>query len=905
VSATRRPWGIRAFRVLLALYPGEFRDEYGREVAMVFADRYRRATSARQRAGIWMEGLAGVLREAPKEHVRMIVHDCRFAARIARRSPGFAGTVVLTLALGIGANTAIFQLINAVRLRNLPIRDASELAEVRIAGGTQGFGVNPGRYGELTRPIWEELRSHQQALSETFAWATPDLRVGELSDLRSVNGIAVSAEFFHVLRIQPWRGRLFEPSGESGRVATRQDDAGSSVRFADRPCPDRRAVVSHTYWQSALGGREPGRDARLRINGELHEVIGVTPPGFFGLAVGENFDVAIPLCQRKEPRRELFDVAVMGRLAPGWTMTRASDHLAALSAAIFDATTPAGYSAESIQRYKAFRLAAYPAAAGVSWLRTEYDTPLNLLLAITGLVLLIACANLANLMLARALTRSREVSVRLTLGASRTRLLRQFLAESALLASIGAAAGVGLAQLLSRGLIAVLSGRGGSPTLSLATDWRVLLFTGAVAMGACVVFGVAPAFRAMHAEPADALRSGGRAMTAWRGRFSTQRLMVVTQIAVSLVLLVAALLFVRSFRNLTTFDPGMRRSGIVVGRVGFGQSNIAPERFNDFQRELVATAKAVPGVIDAATTTQTPLLGGSWTHEVTVGGSRGDSRFTWVGPGYFATMGIPIVEGRDFTLRDTAASAKVAIVNQTFVRRWIGGGDPIGRTLRTSPEPRYPSMVYEIVGVIRDTQYNNLRGGTPPMAFAPDSQYPNLGPWANLMIHSRVEPAQTITAVRNRLAQAHPGMVMEFDDFGERILNGLTRERLLAMLAGAFGALAALLATVGLYGMISFTTAQRRQEIGIRAALGARRRAIVGMVMRDAGWLIAAGVAGGAVVSLLAGRSAATLLFGLTPHDPLTLVGASLLLAMVAATAGFVPASRASRLDALTAMRDE
>jgi predicted permease len=707
-----------------------------------------------------------------------------------------------------------------------------------------------------------------------------------MSDLRSVNGIAVSGDFFRVLSIQPWRGRLIEPSDET-------------------ICPVLRAVVSHAYWQRALGGRELGRDARLRINGDLHEVIGVTPPEFFGLAVGESFDVALPLCRPREPRREVFDVAVMGRLGPGWSMKRASDHLGALSADIFEATTPIGYSAESVERFKAFRLAAYPASAGVSQLRTDYDTPLNLLLAITGLVLLIACANLANLMLARAIARSREVSVRLTLGASRTRLLRQFLAESALLAIIGAVAGVGLAQLLSRGLIGVLNARGASTTLSVATDWRVLLFTGLVAIAACVVFGVAPAFRAMHAQPVEALRSRDRSTATGRARFSAQRLMVVTQIAISLVLLVAALLFVRSFRNLTSFDPGMRRAGIVVGRVGFAQSGIAPERFNDFQRELVATAKSVPGVLDAATTTQTPLLGGSWGHGVTVGDRKGGAMFTWVGPGYFATMGIPISAGRDFTLRDTAASPRVAIVNQTFVRRWMDGGDPIGQTLRTNPEPRYPSAVYEIVGVIGDTQYNSLRGETPPMAFAPDSQYPNMGAWANLMIHSSVEPAETIAAVRNRIRQDHPEMFMEFDDFGQRILDGLTRERLLAMLAGFFGALATLLATVGLYGMISFTMTQRRQEIGIRAALGACRRQIVGLVMRDAAWLMAAGVIGGSVLSLLAGRSASTLLFGLTPHDPPTLVVATLLLAIVAATASFLPANRASRQDALTAMRDE
>jgi predicted permease len=884
VPATHRQWGTRLFQALLALYPGEFRDEYGREVAMVFADRYRRAASARQRAHVWLDGLLGVLREAPKEHLRMIAHDLRFAARTARRSPGFSATVVLTLALGIGANTAVFQLINAVRLQSLPIRDAAELVEVRIVGGRQGVGIGNGRYAQITRPVWQELRAHQQALSGLFAWGTPDLRVGEMADLRSVNGISVSGEFFSVLGIQPWRGRLIERSDEAA-------------------CPGSRAVISHAYWQRALGGRELGRDVRLRINGESYEVIGVTPPGFVGLAVGESFDVAVPLCQPTQPRREVFEVSVMGRLGRGWTLQRASEHLATLSASTFEASMPTGYDGQWMDRFRAFRLAAYPASTGVSQLRADYDTSLNLLLAITGLVLLIACANLANLMLARAIARGREVSVRLTLGASRTRLLRQFLAESVVLAIIGAATGVALAQWLSRGLVRVLA-PGGSSTLSLSTDWRVLLFAGGVAIAACVVFGLAPAFRAVHARPVEALRAGGRTMTVGHGRFSTQRLMVVTQIAVSLVLLVTALLFVRSFRNLTMFDPGMRRAGIVIGRVGFGQSGIPPERFSDFQRELVASVKAIPGVGHAATATQVPLLGSSWGHDVTVGGRQGGAKFTWVGPEYFATMGIPILKGRAFTLRDTAASPRVAIVNQAFVRLLVEGGDPIGRTLRTSAEPRYPATVYEIVGVIGDTRYNGLRGETPPMAFAPDSQYPDLGPWANIMIDSRFAPAETIAAVRHRLGQAHPEIYMEFDDFGQRILDGLTRERLLAVLAGFFGALATLLATIGLYGLVSFTMAQRRQEIGIRTAMGARRQQIVGLVMRDVGWLMGAGVMGGTVLSLLVGRSAATLLFGLTSYDASTFVVAGVVLAIVAATASVLPASRASRLDALTAMRD-
>ena len=530
--------------------------------------------------------------------------------------------------------------------------------------------------------------------------------------------------------------------------------------------------------------------------------------------------------------------------------------------------------------------------------------PLQLLLAMTGLVLLIACANLANLMLARATARQHEVAVRLALGASRVTLLRQFFVESGLLAASGAVLGIGFAQILSRVLVRALSTADASPTLSIATDWRVLLFTAGVAAATCLVFGIAPALRAARILPASAMKAGGRSMTAGRERFSTQRLMVVTQIAVSLVLLVAALLFVRSFRNLITFDPGFRQQDITVGFFGFPRSGIAPEQINDFQRALLAEIKAVPGIANAGTTTNIPLIGGSWTHGVRVGANQGDSKFTWVSPGYFETMNLPILQGRDFTLHDTRTSLRVAVVNQTFVRQLLGGANPIGRTLRTAPEPDYPSTVYEIVGVVPDTKYQDVRGQIPPMTFAPDSQYPTIGPWSVMMIQSS-DPAAAIAGIKHRLAESHPEVLAEFSVFQSRIRDGLLRERLLAMLAGFFGALAAVLAVVGLYGMISFAVAQRRQEIGIRVALGARRPQVIVMMMREAGWLLAIGLAAGAGLSLLAGRSASTLLFGLKPNDPITLLTACALLTVVAGAASYLPARSASRLDPLTALRHE
>ncbi|MGC1587220.1 MAG: ABC transporter permease, partial [Rhodomicrobium sp.] len=552
---------------------------------------------------------------------------------------------IVSLALGIGANTAIFQLLDAVRLRSLPVQNPQELAEVKIVGGNHGMGLNQ-QYGELTRPIWQLIRDKQQAFSDVFAWSVNRRYLGKGSEMRSFRGLWVSGDFFRVLGVRPWRGRLLMP-----------EDAGA--------CPVTHAVVSYSYWQSHLAGHEPGPDVKLLANNDLVEIVGVTPPEFFGMSVGDNFDIALPLCQPKEElRRDIFEVSVMGRLKPGWTLARASAEMQTLSPGIFEATVPPGRDPSSTEMYKHFRLAAYPAARGVSWVRETYDSSLWLLLGITGLVLLIACANLANLMLARASTREHELAVRLALGASRGRLVRQLLAESALLAAAGTALGVALAHSLSIVLVWAISTEGSSVNLNTAMDWRALLFAACVAILTCAAFGVLPALRAAQAQPASAMKAGGRGMTAGRERFSLQRLMVVTQISVSLVLLVAALLFVRSFRNLMTFDPGMRESGIVTGFLGFWQSNLPPQRWAEFNRELLDEISATPGVLDAATTSNAPLLGSSWEHGVRAGGAEGDAKFTWVSPGYFDTMGIPVVRGRGFNQNDTAASTRVAVVNQ-------------------------------------------------------------------------------------------------------------------------------------------------------------------------------------------------------------------------------------------------
>ncbi len=812
-----------------------------------------------------------------------LAQDVRYGVRLLWTNAGFALVAILSLALGIGANTAIFQLLDAVRLRSLPVQNPHELAEVKIVGGNGGIGDNES-YGELTRPMWEEIRRDHPPFSGVFAWGKQNVFVGEGSNLEQVKGTVVSGEFFRVLGVAPWQGRLITPEDEHA-------------------CPESTAVVSHAYWQSKLGGREINSGTKLVVNGDIKQVIGVTPPSFFGIAVGERFDVVLPFCQPKELSRNLFDVTVIGRLRPGKSVQYASAQLAGLSPGIMAATEITGYDARTVKKYRSFRLRADPASAGVSYLRTVYDSSLWLLLAITGLVLLIACANLANLMLARASTREREIAIRLAVGAARGRLLRQLLIESSLLAAIGAALGIALAGFLSRVLVLSLSTEHDIVALPLGTDWNVLLFAAAVAALTCVVFGMAPAFRASGVDPVIAMKAGGRGLTRGRESFSLQRLLVVMQISVSLVLLVGALLFVRSFYNLMTLNPGMREEGVTFAFIGFEKAKVPQNGYEEFKRELLEETRSVPGIVSAAITTQTPLNGSSWELEITLGRAEGSSKVAWVSPGYFQTMGIPMLSGRDFNDTDRRTSQRVAIVNQAFARRFLNGSNPVGQTLRTHQEPGYPSSVYRIVGTIPDTKYDSLRGEMPPITFAPASQFPDQRAWTALTIYSKLAPAVAINSVKRRITRSHPEAIVQGRAFETQIRDGLVRERLMAMMSGFFGLVAALLATVGLYGVVSYMVTRRRNEIGIRIALGANRNQVVGLVMREAGLLVALGVAIGAVLSLAAGRAAGSLLFGLKSYDPLTLIVAIGLLAAIAAGASFVPARRTSKLDPMTALR--
>ena len=865
-------------------------------------DGYRRVglseEEARRKAQLAFGGLEQVREECREARgtvwVESVLQDLRLALRTLRKTPGFTVTAIATLALGIGANTAIFALLDAVRLRSLPVPDPQELALIQIEGGNRGFGVTRS-YNSLSNAVWEQIRDHQRGFASVFAWEQASFAVGGGSNSRPVSGLWVSGQFFSGLDIAPMKGRLF---------SAQDDHLG---------CGMPGVVVSYGFWQKQFGDRDSAIGNKILIENRPTEIIGITPPRFTGLAVGKTFDAALLLCSRPSylpeddalRRTDYSFLNVMGRLQKAWPLAQASDQLASISPAIFASTEPVGYEASPQTSYRKLRLAAYPASNGISGLRDTYDISLWLLLGITGLVLLIACANLANLMLVRATTREREMAVRLAIGASRKRLIRQLLTENFVLAAAGAILGAGLAHLLSKGIVLFLTTQRDAIYLDLALNWRILTFTAVMAGITCLTFGLIPAFRGAQTNPGEALKAGSRGMTGSRQRGWLQSAFVVSQVAISLVLLVAAILFVRSFWNLITLDPGFREKGIVLASVDFSHSPAQSEdRARLYVRNVMTELRALPQVESLGTSTHVPLDGSSWTLGFHLDASRGSSKFTWVSPEYFETLGKPLLQGRPPNDRDTPSTPRIAVVNQTFVREFAGGASPLGRTVKTLAEPNYPATEYEIVGVVKDAKYAGLREEVPPEVFGSAQQF-GVGAEQNVFIRSSSPPAMIVSAVRQKLKQISPEIRSDFRVFETEIQDGLVRERMMAVLSGFFGALAALLAAVGLYGVISYTVLARRGDIGIRLALGATRGSIVKAVMQQALILLVGGAALGILLAFVATTASRSLLFGLKPNDPLTFVAASVFLLAVGFTASFVPAYRAARLNPLNALRYE
>ncbi len=586
-------------------------------------------------------------------------------------------------------------------------------------------------------------------------------------------------------------------------------------------------------------------------------------------------------------------------------MERASAHLRALSAGIFEETLPTRFDGQLAKAYRAQILTALAGAQGYSELRTDVGDALRILLAITALVLLIACANLANLMLARASAREREIAIRLAVGASRFRLIRQLLAESLLLSGAGALAGIWIATALNGRLVSFFGNRYGAAYLDLAPDWRILGFTAALAILTSIFFGLAPALRATRTAPGSAMKVSSRGITAGRERFGLRRFLVVMQVALSLVLLVGALLFVRSFRNLVSIDPGFRQGGILEADVDFSRLKLSAPAIRESEAGLLRRVQAIPGVRNAAGITIMPLSGSAWAKDVTVGSSKTSARFAEITPHFFGTMQTAIVAGRDFDDRDSATAPKVAIVNQAFVRQFYPSGNPVGRTFRTPTGAKDELVTYEIVGVTRDSKYLNLRETFSPEVFLPIEQDPEPEAYQPLVIHSTVSPSALIPALKRTFAEMNPLVGYEFHVFRDEVRQTLQREQLMATLSGFFGVLAALLATIGLYGVMSYMVARRKNEIGIRLALGAARAQVIRMVLREAALLLGIGLAAGCILALLAAQAAAALLFGLKPRDPATFAFSTALLAAVAAAAAWLPARRAANMNPTAALREE
>jgi len=826
-----------------------------------------------------------------------LLQDLRYGARRLRLEPLFAIVAILSLALGIGANTAIFQLLDAVRLRRLPVERPEELYNVRIKPGTSRTGNFSGNWPQLTSALWERIRSEQQAFSKLAVWSTDSVNLASGGEARFAKALWVSGTFFDTVGVRAMQGRVLG----SG------DDAPG--------CPAPAVVLSERFWKRALGGRPINPGETLRIEGRPFEIVGVTPASFFGMEVGLSFDVALPTCAEEliadTPRtkiRRAWWLAAVGRLAPGWTHEKAQAHLAAISKGLFEATLPEDYDAADVKNYLSFQLVARPISTGFSDLREDYSDPLWLLLGISALVLLIACANIANLMVARASARQREIAVRLALGASRRRLIRQLLAESFVLAAAGAACGVALAQALSRLLVSYLSTEQAEIFVAMPRDLRLLGFTAGLAVLTCVLFGLLPALQASNTDPLEALKSGGRGIAGSGARLSVRRALVVLQVALSLVLLVGALLFVRSLGNLLSLDAGFRSDHILVIDTDFRRLHLPDERRTALRRELVERMRAIPGVADAASARIVPLSDSSWNDPISIEGTeirRESVNFNRVGPGYFRTMGTPLLAGRDFDSRDLPASESAAIVTETFARKFLNGQNPVGRTVQLDHEGRDTVERFQIVGLVRDSKYEELREDFAPIVFLADAQDAHPGPRTHVVVRSELPLATLVPSLTSAVAGVSPEISVMYRPFRDMLREGLLRERLMASLSVFFGFLAAVLAMIGLYGVVSFMVVRRRNEIGVRMAMGATRKDILALVLREAGTLLAAGIVIGVVLAIGAASLARSLLYGLGPSDPLTIILASAGLAAVAVAASLLPAHRAATLDPVTALREE
>lgn len=828
-----------------------------------------------------------------------LVGDLKYGARQLRLNPGFATVAVLSLALGIGANSGIFQLINALRLRSLPVAHAEQLVAIGKAPDFFTAGWYSARTDAFTYAQVEQITEHQQAFSGVLAFGTTRFNMSQGGEAVYAEGLYVTPNFLDVLGVTPLLGSWLAPDTDP------------------RDCSGSGALLDYAFWQRQYGGDLSVVGREISLNGRSFPILAITPASFGEVETGRRFEVAVPVCAdgifAGDGRGRLANMTAwwltpIGRLKPDWSVDRGSAHMGEISPIVFRETQPKEYRVDSLESYLNNKLTAVPAVAGVSSLRERYEGPLLILLVSTGLVLLIACANLANLLLARASFREREMALRQAVGASSKRVVAQLMSESFLLAGIGAALGAGLAYLLGRGLVLFLSSGGEQLDVPLGVDWRVVGFTAALALATCLLFGLAPALRATRTAPGDAMR-GGRGAAASAERNGLRRSLVVAQIGLSLVLLVGALLFAQSLRNLVNTDTGIVTDGVLAVEVNTELLNLRMKQQREVYRLLEERLNALPGVVSAASVMNTPFGRSGWNenaHADDDGAARGGKE-VWlnrVGPGYFRTMGTPLLSGRDFGSQDGPNSQRTAIVNQQMANEFFGGADPVGRTFRTEARAGAEDPVYQIVGLVTDTKYSSLREEQRAIAFLPWQEEEEIEEMS-FVIRAQGGLGDAMTGVKAAIAEIDPALLVQFDVLDVQVQRSVLRERLMATLSGGFGFLAAMLSALGLYGVMSYMVAKRRNEIGVRMALGAQKGDVSRLIFGEAGRLLAIGLALGIAGSFAGTRYAESLLYGLTPNDATTLALGCTLLALTAFAATLIPVRRATKLDPATVLRDE
>lgn len=844
--------------------------------------------------------------------------DLRFALRQLAKSPGFATVAVLSLALGIGANTAVFSLTNAVLLEMLPVKNPSELVlfnwladdnvgpQSSSGWSTREPGSNRLTSTSFSVPTFEAFQKHSGPLASVFAFAP----IGSLNVM--VDGVAeiaggaqLASGGYHLgLGVVPVAGRLF----------TLEDDL---------PSAEPVVVISYRYWQRRFGGDPAVIGKPITINGVPTTLIGVTAPSFNGtMQVGDVTDVTVPLIHEKRFNRTSYDarqgniwwVRIMGRLAPGVTLAQARGSLEGF----FQETARGNLSMSvmpgqpSVEQDKIPlpQLRAEPGGQGLYEARRNYEQSLRLLMGVVGLVLLVACANVANLLLARGAARRRELAVRLALGASRARIVRQLLAESVLLATLGAVAGLVFSIWGARALLAMRPFGSGVLDLDTSVDWRVLGFTSAVALATGIVFGLAPALRSTRLNLTAEFQGGVRTLGAGSRSALAKSLMVV-QVALSLVLLVGAGLFIRTLRNLQDVDVGFNRDQLLLFQINAAANGATSAQTMVTYERLRARFAELPGVEHATFARMPTLTASNWTTSVKVPGyvqtERFDSiRLNGTGPGYLTTLGVPLLRGRDFNDRDLQGAPKVAIVNQAFAKKYLGSEDDvIGRRFSTDRKSTEPDI--EIVGLMRDSQYSHVKAAPPPVAYFPFAQLsPDSPGTGHFLLRYRGGEAAITTAVRAVAREVEPTFpIMNVRTQRAQLDRLFAQERLFASLCSVFGALALVLAAVGLYGLMSYAVLRRTGEIGLRMALGALPRQVLGMIVRESLLLVVIGVVVGIGAALGATRWISSLLFNVPATDPFTYALVALGLTAIALFAAFLPARRASRVDPMKALRTE